>query len=170
MALVCGAIKWWYSFYWFQCRALVRDPVEPEDTDWVCPKFFLNRLNDTVDLWAIDALDVRTVLLRVGQQVPAARTEPVILRDRFEKLAAIAFLVHCGQAKLTDDNLIPIIIVIIQADIAHYIVIIGILFNSDGSIQVLLHFQIVIVHTQFELLLLELNFLALGCHLLLGLL
>ena len=113
----------------FDAPILKPEPLQPIHANDVCPHVLLSIfsksdwLHDTVDLWAKDTLDFGALLLGIGKQISAPCTVPASFRDRAKQLAAIARLMTSYKAEIADDDLIIVVVFVVKADIAHYILI-----------------------------------------------
>lgn len=126
----------------FDAPILEPQPLQPIHANDVRPHVLLSIfskrdwLHETVDLWAKDTLDFSALLLWIGKQISASCTVPASFRDRAEQLAAIARLMTSYKAEVADDDLIIVIVFVVKADIAHYILIDLVLVKTNLFIRI----------------------------------
>lgn len=116
------------------------DALEPVDADHMGPQvvcvglsFFTQSdwLEDSIELRAQKAFYFSAFLRWLGKQYSAPCAVPVAGGDLTNKLTTVARLMDTDKAEVTDDNLVVLVIIIVEAHIAHNVLIIHVLVKSD---------------------------------------
>lgn len=89
--------------------------------------------NNTFDIGAVLALNFRALLVLINLKIAAAGAVPVSFWHTVQQLAPVALLVHADEAKLANDNLVVLLIVVIAAHIAHNVIIGRVLVDFNFS-------------------------------------